>query len=227
MTITCSDFIRKRWLAICCNGWREFGYSRYGKLKIIWVFSTETTRKSGMVRKLRQSSFRRYLLGGAVFRVACTSSARLIHCIADSGKPGLGFYSIVKRCPGRPGLGTEMVNKQKIVTLSNVWISHSRLMTDTAESRDDVGPVRLWWKCGSSLIQMCVTVGRDRLCLILWHVVMPPITRGQIWLSQHLPVSTVPNTGRSLCNRSYRELDEEDWHGYRLRMTTYIYTCCR
>ena len=32
-----------------------------------------------MIRKLRQSSFRQYPLGGAVFRVACTS-ARLIDC---------------------------------------------------------------------------------------------------------------------------------------------------
>ena len=54
--------------------------SHYGKLEIIRVFSTETTRKSSMVRKLRQSSFRRYSLGGAVFRVAYTS-AQLIQGI--------------------------------------------------------------------------------------------------------------------------------------------------
>ena len=48
--------------------------------------STETTRKSGMVRKPIYASFRQYPLSGAVFRVACTS-ARLIHCITDSGKP--------------------------------------------------------------------------------------------------------------------------------------------
>ena len=52
-----------------------------------------------MVRKLRQSSFRQYLLGCAVFRVACTS-ARLIHCIADFGRPGLGIrMSNVKVLP--------------------------------------------------------------------------------------------------------------------------------
>ena len=34
---TCSDFIRKRWPAICFNGWHDFGYSRYGKLEIIRV----------------------------------------------------------------------------------------------------------------------------------------------------------------------------------------------
>ena len=50
------------------------------------------------------------------------------------------------------------------------------------ECRKDV--VGLWWKCGCSPIQMYVTVGRDRLCLILWHVVMPPIARGQTWLFQ-------------------------------------------
>ena len=34
--------------------------------------------------------------------------------------------------------------------------------------------------------------------------------RGQTWLSQPLPVSTVPNTGRGLFNSSDRGLDEED-----------------
>ena len=72
------------------NGWREFGYSHYGKLELIRFFSTETTRKSSMVRKLRQSSFRQYPLGGAVFRVDC-NSARLIHCTTDSGKQGCGI----------------------------------------------------------------------------------------------------------------------------------------
>ena len=54
---------------------------------------------------------------------------------------------------------------------------------------------------------MYVTMGRDRLCTILWHVVMPPIAlgqswlpieRGQTWLCQPLLVSTVPNTGMNL-----------------------------
>ena len=45
----------------------------------------------------------------------------------------------------------------------------------------------------------------------LWHVVMPPIARGQTCLFQPLPVSTVPNTGRNLSNSDYRGLDEEDW----------------
>ena len=36
---------------------------------------------------------------------------------------------------------------------------------------------------------------------------MPPIARGQTWLFQPLPVSTVPNTGRSLT--VYRGLDED------------------
>ena len=36
---------------------------------------------------------------------------------------------------------------------------------------------------------------------------MPPIARGQTWLCQPLPVSTVPNTGRSLT--VYRGLDED------------------
>ena len=76
------------------------------------------------------------------------------------------------------------------------------------ECRKDV--VGLWWKCGSSPIQMYVTVGRDRLCLILWHVVMPPIARGQTWLFQPLPVSTVPNTGRNQFDSGYRGLDEKD-----------------
>ena len=76
------------------------------------------------------------------------------------------------------------------------------------EWRKDV--VGLWWKCGSSPTQMYVTVGRDRLCLILWHVVMPPIARGQTWLFQPLPVSTVPNTGRNQSDSGYRGLGEEE-----------------
>ena len=38
---------------------------------------------------------------------------------------------------------------------------------------------------------------------------MPPIARGQTWLCQPLPVSTVPNAGRNLPNSNYRGLDEE------------------
>ena len=48
----------------------------------------------------------------------------------------------------------------------------------------------------------------ERLCLIIWHVVMPPIARGQTGPCQSLPVSTVPNTGRNLSNGNYRGLDE-------------------
>ena len=38
---------------------------------------------------------------------------------------------------------------------------------------------------------------------------MPAIARGQTWLSQALPVSTVPNAGRSLFDSSDRGLDKE------------------
>ena len=55
---------------------------------------------------------------------------------------------------------------------------------------------------------MYVTVGRDRLCIILWHVVMPPIARGLTWLFQPLPVSTVPNTGSNQSDSGHRGLDE-------------------
>ncbi len=41
---------------------------------------------------------------------------------------------------------------------------------------------------------------------------MPPIARGQTWLCQPLRVSTVPNTGRTVSNRNYRGLDEEEDH---------------
>ena len=37
-----------------------------------------------------------------------------------------------------------------------------------------------------------------------------PHRRGQNWLCQPLPVSTVPNTGRNLYNSNYRGLDEEE-----------------
>ena len=70
-------------------------------------------------------------------------------------------------------------------------------------TKDDVGP---WCKCGSYHIRMYVTVGGDRLCLLLWHVVMPPIARGQTWLCLPLPVSTVRNTGRNISNSNYRRL---------------------
>ena len=36
------------------------------------------------------------------------------------------------------------------------------------------------------------------------------IARGQTWLFQPLPVSTVPNTGRNQSDSRYRGLDEED-----------------
>ena len=39
---------------------------------------------------------------------------------------------------------------------------------------------------------------------------MPPIARGQAWLYQPSPVSTVPNTGRNQSNSNYRGLDEEE-----------------
>ena len=39
---------------------------------------------------------------------------------------------------------------------------------------------------------------------------MPPIARGHTWLSQPLPVSTVPNTGRNQSDSGYRGLDEEE-----------------
>ena len=68
---------------------------------------------------------------------------------------------------------------------------------------------------------MYVTVGRDRLCLILGHVVMPPIARGQTWLFQTLPVSTVPNTGRNQSDSGYRGLDEEE-HLFCLCLTVTI-----
>ena len=47
-------------------------------------------------------------------------------------------------------------------------------------------------------------------CVMLLHVVMPPIARGQTWLCQTLPVSTVPITGRNLSNSNYRGLDGEE-----------------
>ena len=62
-------------------------------------------------------------------------------------------------------------------------------------------------------------------------VVMPPIARGQPWLCQPLPVSTVPNT---LSNSNYRGLDEEEEQlsvqGYgnvtSMQFTGSYYRCC-
>ena len=41
-------------------------------------------------------------------------------------------------------------------------------------------------------------------------MVMPPIARGQTWLYQPSPVSTVPNTGRNLSNSDYGVVGEEE-----------------
>ena len=43
-------------------------------------------------------------------------------------------------------------------------------------------------------------------------MVIPPIARGQTWLFQPLPVSTVPNTGRNQSDSGYRGLDEDGLH---------------
>ena len=86
-----------------------------------------------------------------------------------------------------------------IIPLGWIWIGWEC-------RKDDVRP---YWICESSLIQMHVTVVRDRLCIILWHVVMPPIARGHTWLYQPLPVSTVPNSGRNLSKRGH---DEDEDH---------------
>ena len=50
---------------------------------------------------------------------------------------------------------------------------------------------------------------------------MPPIARGQTWLFQTLPVSTVPNTGRNQSDSGYRGLDEEE-HLFCLCLTVTI-----
>ena len=52
---------------------------------------------------------------------------------------------------------------------------------------------------------------------------MPPIARGQTWLCQPLPVSTVPNTGRNLSNSNYRGLNEEDYLSVNLILVCAIY----
>ena len=60
---------------------------------------------------------------------------------------------------------------------------------------------------------------------------MPPIARGQTWLCQTLPVSTVPNT---LSNSNYRGLDGEEEQlsvqGYgnvtSMQFTGSYYRCC-
>ena len=62
--------------------------------------------------------------------------------------------------------------------------------------------VKMW-----KLSQTDVTVGTDRQCLILWHVMMPPIAP---WTDL-----AMPNTGRNLPNSIYRGLDEEDYSLYR------------
>ena len=41
-------------------------------------------------------------------------------------------------------------------------------------------------------------------------MVMPPMARGQTWVFQLLPVSTVPNTGRNQSDSGYRGLDDDD-----------------
>ena len=77
-------------------------------------------------------------------------------------------------------------------------------------SKDDDGSS---WNVETLSYIMYVTVGRVRLCIILWLAIMPPIARGLICLVQPLTVSTVSNTGRNLPKSSYRGL-EEQWTVY-------------
>ena len=57
---------------------------------------------------------------------------------------------------------------------------------------------------------VCDCGERQTMSHLMTHVVMPPIARGQTWLFQPLPVSTVPNTDRNQSHSGYRGLDEED-----------------
>ena len=61
----------------------------------------------------------------------------------------------------------------------------------------------------SYIIYVCDS-GESQTMSHLMTCVMHPIARGQTWLCQPLPVSTVPNTGRNRSNNKYRGLDEED-----------------
>ena len=122
------------------------------------------------------------------------------HCGSKSGTPMVN-HELSGATEGSSQLNTWPAAQMNPGPLRGVWIGWEC-------RKDDVGP---WWKCVSSLIQMYVTVGRDRVCLILWYVVvMPPITRGQAWLCQPLAVSTVPNTGRNISISNYRGLEEEE-----------------
>ena len=86
----------------------------------------------------------------------------------------------------------------------STWSSLNRLRLGESRERTmsghDQNMETRWWLWG------------DRLCLILWHVGMPPIRLHgtDLAISQSLPVSTVPDTGRSLSNSNYRGLDEEE-----------------
>ena len=59
------------------------------------------------------------------------------------------------------------------------------------------------------------------LRLILWHVMLPPIARGQTWLSHLLPV------GRNLSNSSYRGLYEEEEFLLFYKYFLYEKMCCK
>ena len=85
----------------------------------------------------------------------------------------------------------------------STWRSLNRLRVQKGHCR----AMMKMWKLSHT--DVCDYGERHTICLILWHVLMPPIAPGQTCLCQPLSVSTVPNTGRNLSNSIYRGLDEE------------------
>ena len=134
---------------------------------------------------------------------------------------------------------TEPHNTSKQDTRTTLWVEEWNVFGEGSTEWRDRGIIPIEhlasgidepWPTWRSLNRLRVEKGRCWAIMKTWHLSHTdvcdcgerhtmyhlmtcddaPIARGQIWLSQPLPVSTVPNTGRNLSNISYRGLGEEE-----------------
>ena len=85
----------------------------------------------------------------------------------------------------------------------STWRSLNRLRVQTGRCR----AMMKMWKLSHTDVCEC---GERQTMSHLMTCGDAPIARGQTWLFQPLPVSTVPNTGRNQYDSGHRGLDEEE-----------------
>ena len=90
--------------------------------------------------------------------------------------------------------------RSALVNLGVFESAEGRERTISGHDENKRGSSELSWRCMYDYGER-VTVSQLMTCG------MPPITRGQTWLFQPLPESTVPNTGMNLFSSSDRGLD--------------------